>query len=59
MSETVPEYLKVLQQQYPGFTEDGIIFANIGMKINKHVSSQLHTEVVVSQCRVAWEVFNR
>ncbi len=58
MSETLPEYLKLLQSRYPGFTEDGMIFANIGMKINTYASTEAHTEAVISQCRVACEIFN-
>ncbi|MEE8113848.1 MAG: DUF5677 domain-containing protein [Nitrososphaerales archaeon] len=58
MSRQVPEYLQLLKSRYPEFEQDSIIIANIGGKINHHQSSEPHTEVVVSQCRVAWEISN-
>jgi hypothetical protein len=58
LSVKLPEYLELLKSRYPEFEQDAIIFANIGMKINQHESPESHTQVVVSQCRVAWEIFN-
>jgi hypothetical protein len=58
LSVRPPEYLELLKSRYPEFEQDAIIFANIGMKINQHQSPEPHTQVVVNQCRVAWEIFN-
>jgi hypothetical protein len=52
------EYLQLLKSRYPEFEQDAVIIANIGMKINTHKSTDQHTQVVVGQCRVAWEIFN-
>lgn len=58
MPNQLPEYLQLLKSRFSDFEQDAVIIANIGMKINQHQSSEQHTQVVVNQCRVAWEIFN-
>jgi hypothetical protein len=57
-AEHVPEYLTILLNRYPEFSQDAIIIANIGGKINRYHSDNDHTNVCVNQCRVAWEWLN-
>jgi hypothetical protein len=54
----MPEYLRLLVERYPEFSNDAVIIANIGIKINLHHGDDDHTNVCVNQCRVAWEWLN-
>ncbi|MEA2203373.1 MAG: hypothetical protein QOE77_149 [Blastocatellia bacterium] len=54
----LPEYLHNLVLQYPDYWNDAIVFANLGMKINRCEASGMLGEAVINQCRVGWEVFN-
>jgi len=58
MQQEIPEYLKILLARYPDYKDDALIIANIGMKINGSTASDKQAEAVLTQCRVAWEVFN-
>ncbi len=58
MPEEIREYLRILQSRYPEYRDDAIILANIGMKINNSAPTDKQAEVMINQCRVAWEVFN-
>jgi len=54
----LPEYLRILLDRYPNFSDDAVIIANIGGKINRFRGDEDHTNVCVNQCRVAWEWLN-
>jgi hypothetical protein len=54
----IPEYLRLLLDRYPGFSDDAIVIANVGSKINRFHGDNDHTNVCVNQCRVAWEWLN-
>lgn len=57
-TEEIPEYLRILLLQYPDYRADGVIIANIGMKINQCQGENELAEAVITQCRLAWEIFN-
>lgn len=54
----LPEYLRILLARYPDFSNDAVIIANVGSKINRFHGDNDHTNVCVNQCRVAWEWLN-
>jgi len=54
----IPEYLRLLIDRYPTFSDDTKIIGNIGVKVNGYHSDDDHTNVCVNQCRVAWEMLN-
>ena len=58
VADRIPEYLEQLRARFPDYEVDAKAIANIGGKINRHESCELHTAVVVNQCRVAWETMN-
>jgi hypothetical protein len=57
-AEKIPEYLKLLLDRYPDFSNDAIIIGSIAVKINGFHSDDDHANVCVNQCRVAWEMLN-
>lgn len=54
----LPEYLRNLVVHYPDYWNDAVVFANLGMKINRYEPKNDLAEAVINQCRVGWEVFN-
>jgi hypothetical protein len=54
----IPEYLRLLIDRYPTFSNDAKIIGNIGVKVNGYHSDDDHTNVCVNQWRVAWEMLN-
>jgi hypothetical protein len=57
-TEPVPEYLRLLLNHYPDFSNDALIIANIGGKVNRYHGNSDHSNVCINQCRVAWEWLN-
>ncbi len=58
MVPEIPEYLRLLLDRYPAFSNDAVIIGNIGVKVNSYSSDNDHANVCVNQCRVAWEMLN-
>jgi hypothetical protein len=58
MAKEIPEYLRLLLDRYPAFSNDAIIMGNIGMKVNGCNGNDDHGNACVNQCRVAWEMLN-
>ncbi|MGB2678445.1 MAG: DUF5677 domain-containing protein [Candidatus Acidiferrum sp.] len=58
LERELPEYLRLLADRYPTFSNDARIIGTIGVKVNGYHSDDDHTNVCVNQCRVAWEMLN-